>query len=273
MKDMEILNRASAFLVKARCPQFSKNHKYHVVTSSHVISPWKWPKYYPDEWIQHINEKHTHYTVELRHDDGVFVSQFELLPKSFHHLSKDLAVLHLENEDNVAHIINEFGKFSHEILPVELESVSSKDNLEFHGHEVINVNGSPNFDNEDNRIPIPKIVDGSLSFLTKQQIFAKTNSILNDGMCGGPVTVNRIINSIKKPFICGVIDGIVPTSHDQVQLRGHASFIGKDDIHKFIDSVEDGSIQPLMGGEASRYVASDQDPEKLDLENVLKKFT
>ena len=65
MKDLEILNRASAFIVKTKDREFAKKCKYHVITASHVAAPWRWPKYYPDEWIQFINESHTHYTMEL----------------------------------------------------------------------------------------------------------------------------------------------------------------------------------------------------------------
>ena len=97
MEDMEILSRASGFIVKARNPEkFGRN--FHFVTVSHTVAPWRWPKYYPDEWLQAVNEKHTHYTIELRTDDGVFVSLIDLLPRSYHHLKRDLAVLHIENE-------------------------------------------------------------------------------------------------------------------------------------------------------------------------------
>jgi len=127
MKEFEILSRASAFLVKSRFngvgpaashkfPQGQLKpltgaagakgekgvHKfvprYHIVTASHVVAPWLWPKYYPDEWLQHVNQSHTHYTVELRNEEGVFVTQSECFPVSYHHRNRDLAVLHLEDE-------------------------------------------------------------------------------------------------------------------------------------------------------------------------------
>ena len=127
MKEFEILSRASAFLVKSRFDgkgpaanhKFPQGHmkpligtagatgekgvrkfvpKYHLVTASHVVAPWMWPKYYPDEWLQYVNQSHTHYTVELRNEEGVFVTQSECHPVSYHHRTRDLAVLHLEDE-------------------------------------------------------------------------------------------------------------------------------------------------------------------------------
>jgi len=127
MKEFEILSRASAFLVKSRFNGAgpAAKHKfpqgrlkpiagaagangekgvhtfvprYHVVTASHVVAPWLWPKYYPDEWLRYVNQSHTHYTLELRNEEGVFVTQSECFPVSYHHRNRDLAVLHLEDE-------------------------------------------------------------------------------------------------------------------------------------------------------------------------------
>ena len=72
-----------------------------MVTSSHVVSPWRWPKYYPESWLQEVSEKDTHYTVELRHPNGMFKTQSELFPISYHHPTKDLAVLHFMSEESM----------------------------------------------------------------------------------------------------------------------------------------------------------------------------
>ena len=52
-----------------------------------------------------MNEDHTHYSIELRHPSGIFETQFELIPISFHHKTRDLAVLHLINEQNVIDVL------------------------------------------------------------------------------------------------------------------------------------------------------------------------
>jgi hypothetical protein len=43
-------------------------------------------------------------------------------------------------------------------------------------------------------------------------------------------------------------------------------------LFRFIQRVEDGSAEALIGGEAAKFVGSDQDPEKMDLEKILSKF-
>ena len=30
----------------------------HCVASSHVLAPWRWKQYYPQEWVSHIEPKH-----------------------------------------------------------------------------------------------------------------------------------------------------------------------------------------------------------------------
>lgn len=100
MKDMELLCRASAFLLKSKAsssPQIQFRNKYHVLTVSHAVAPWRWPKLYPQDWVRFVNESHTHYTIEARYPDGTLMNQTDLLPRSFHHGGgRDLAVLHIE---------------------------------------------------------------------------------------------------------------------------------------------------------------------------------
>lgn len=84
----------------------NRNHlsrnKYHIVTCSHVAAPWKWPKYYPDEWLQALNETHTAYSLELRQDNGIFAYQQLLQPMVFHHPSKDMCAVHFDPDDEEA---------------------------------------------------------------------------------------------------------------------------------------------------------------------------
>lgn len=107
MKDLDILNRGSAFLIPSKSEKFP--HKYHVLTASHIVSPWRWPKLYGDDFLRFINEKNTHYTIEFRHDDGSLMTQLECLPRSYHHPSRDLAVLHLEDEKGVDDFATQIG--------------------------------------------------------------------------------------------------------------------------------------------------------------------
>jgi hypothetical protein len=82
--------------------------QFHVVTSSHVVAPWRWPRYYPEEWLRAVTPAHTHYSVELRHPDGMFLASLDLEPTSFHHACRDLAVLRFEDPVDALATLREF---------------------------------------------------------------------------------------------------------------------------------------------------------------------
>ena len=231
MKEFEILSRASAFVVKANSSLFKypygngKNNttreiskdgennrgkffqpEYHILTASHVVSPWRWPKYYPDEWLQYVSEKHTHYTVELRDESGVFITQSECVPVSYHHKNRDLAVLHLENEaENIA-MLHDLGFNPMKLLLPQKDkpmsqTVSTGQTLEFLGHDVTNTDAGPNWnpregDGKDQRKPIPMRSFGQIQGRSQAQVFCRTTKTLTDGMCGGPVLINTNNNNL-----------------------------------------------------------------------------
>eukprot|EP00584_Thalassiosira_punctigera_P002844 CAMPEP_0172531550 /NCGR_PEP_ID=MMETSP1067-20121228/4912_1 /TAXON_ID=265564 ORGANISM="Thalassiosira punctigera, Strain Tpunct2005C2" /NCGR_SAMPLE_ID=MMETSP1067 /ASSEMBLY_ACC=CAM_ASM_000444 /LENGTH=601 /DNA_ID=CAMNT_0013315941 /DNA_START=23 /DNA_END=1828 /DNA_ORIENTATION=+ len=103
--------------------------KVHVVSSSHVISPWLWPKYYGQNWLQVVTQEHVRYSLEvwgkssdksegsseeeISHDgklNGSFepVAKFALNPYPIHHpKDMDVAVIHLKQEDKaIEHLMN-----------------------------------------------------------------------------------------------------------------------------------------------------------------------
>jgi hypothetical protein len=89
--------------------------KVHVVASSHVLSPWRWPQYYGQEWLKEVNEEHVRYSLEVYKNTrgeendgeegklkGTFgpVAKFALNPYPIHHPNGlDVAVIHLKGED------------------------------------------------------------------------------------------------------------------------------------------------------------------------------
>ena len=276
MKDMDILCRSSAFVVPVlNREKFKKD--FHVVTCSHVVAPWKWPKYYPAEWLQCVNETHTYYTVEIRQDDGTFYTQMDLLPRSYHHPTKDLAVMHLEHEKSSWEDLDKLGL---DALTLDTATFDGREKLSFLGHEVV---GPVLEDGTDLRKPVPNSTEGRFQFSTSLQNFTKTSRVLNDGMCGGPMCAERRSKSpsvgsgsrYPLPFskvysARGMVEGIVPESHSDPNLQGLASVISASDILSFLDAVEDGSIPCLEGGQSAEAVGRDQDPEKMDFENLAK---
>lgn len=264
MKDMEMLCKSSGFLIRSKSKKFPS--RCHLLTASHAVAPWKYPKLYPGKWMQGLNETHTHYTFELRHDNGVYKSQTELAPISYHHSSRDLAVLHLDDDKEAAEVLEAFGFIAEELSDRQF---LEQEKLQFHGHEMASLNNNSNEDSnfggsnerkegdpfdshpstniQDSSIPVPQIVSGFFFSGSSKQSFARTSPMLSYGMSGGPVTFSsgkRAIDSKSgfseeqqknfKPSVevCGLLEGVVPLDHENKDLRGLASFVDNSTIRE-----------------------------------------
>ena len=315
MTDFEVLSRASAFLVESRFHgkgkgarhRFPKGQlensegvdiekltkeqkdtlnsvqsfvpKYHIVTASHVVAPWLWPKYYPDEWLQHVNHQHTHYTVELRDEQGVFITQSECVPVSYHHSTRDLSVLHFEDEERHIEDLMSMNFYVPSLLlpptadtEVDIssaevtssgsgeESTPTEDlyshirsdkhggKLHFVGHDVTDVTDIGGMGGTlagmraqgDNRRPIPQHTLGKLHGRTNAQVFCTTNTPLTDGMCGGPVLWDASPRTVRSEKN---ERSDKPTEIDSTDNSSISSIDGKSDDHVIVGMVE--GIVPL----------------------------
>lgn len=84
----------------------------------------------------------------------------------------------------------------------------------------------------DDRKVIPRLSKGGVIGKTSHQIFAKTNPVLVDGMCGGPVCIPRPLGDINRAVVCGLVEGIVPVNHPSELVRSSAVFVENGDIRK-----------------------------------------
>ena len=253
MMDMEILCRASAFVVKSSSQGYK--NKLHVVTASHNVAPWRFPKIYPEEWLQCINEKNTHYTIEIRHPDGMFMTQTELLPISYHHSSRDLAVLHLE-ADLVG--LDTFTRLGYDHHNLSTRTLKSGENLMFEGFQIAssstgnfggNDGGDASTNDADIRLPVPSVIPGTFVSQEMYQQFARTYHKINHAMSGGPVISTPLKASssatpatrgrtavkvgavpVDRGEVCGMLEGVVPEDSEDVENRGMVSFVDSDTI-------------------------------------------
>jgi hypothetical protein len=214
-----------------------------------------------------VDNNHTHFTAEVRGPDGSSLSQFHLLPKAYYHPNRDMAILHFDNEDDNIDVAKLLGvECDLELTDEERLDPASDKTLYFHGHDV---EDSPFQDHSINRNRIYTRATGKPTFRTPHQIFCPTNPVLTDGMCGGPVLISEKPTQDNQKIVCGIIEGIVPTDHPTESLRETAVFVESGEIRAFVKAVENYEIQPLIGGYAQRIVASDQDPDKMQLEKVV----
>ena len=94
-----------------------------------------------------------------------------------------------------------------------------------------------------------------------------------EGMCGGPVTSESVVNGKSVVKVVGMLEGIVPMTHPVKELQGLAAFIHADEIALLLAKIEAGSedIVKLEGGQALGIVAENEDPANLDLNNIEKR--
>ena len=173
MTEFEILCRASAFLVRSKNPKYPA--KFHLLTASHVVAPWRFPKYYPDEWLQYVNQNHTQYTLEIRDDHGVMLGTASILGNTLHHCTRDLAVLHLEDEASADQLFATHG--------IEFQSMSQRELvegevLEFHGHDV-EMPSSISNDDKSTGQPASSMTEPPLSG-TGESVESNSNSLVDD---------------------------------------------------------------------------------------------
>ena len=82
MERLEILSRGSAFRLATG----------GVVASAHVLAPWRFPNYFPEEWVKSVGPEHTRYFLERRSAAGVVEACTEACAPVCH-ADRDAAVL------------------------------------------------------------------------------------------------------------------------------------------------------------------------------------
>ena len=82
MERLEILSRGSAFRLASG----------GVVASAHVLAPWRFPNYFPEEWVKSVGPEHTRYFLERRSAAGVVEACTEA-SSPVCHSERDAAVL------------------------------------------------------------------------------------------------------------------------------------------------------------------------------------
>ncbi|KAL7477294.1 hypothetical protein ACHAW6_003107 [Cyclotella cf. meneghiniana] len=275
--------------------------KVHVVASSHVLAPWRWPQYYGKEWLMEVTEEHVRYSLEVfgweqqrgeRQDHGeedgvqegklrgVFrpMAKFALNPYPIHHPSGlDVAVIHLKGEEEALDHMKKMG-----IQPLNLLTMHDLENstdpvfepgerVSFHGFEVYEPNkadtempsvgiemtnqSNRTNTNEDERIFHPYSSSGTLTFGSPDRFLAKTSDPLPEGLCGGPVLPTEY-DSKQPLYVRGVVEGIVPTNHENSQLAGSASFLPSYRLREFVDFAERIMLEQIIEPELFQHVVN-----------------
>jgi hypothetical protein len=232
----------------------------HVVCSSHVLSPFLWKDYYPQEWLSLVRQEHCIYSLEV-HDEGSSgraLASLDLTPQPFHHPeSRDIALIHFREEKSALTTLKELG--------VQIHYLRDKDKLfqkgeymSFDGYVVSERNladrqtyqrEKASSVEEDDRMFFPYQDTGTLLFHTEDRFFARTREPLPEGLCGAPVMD-------EDDELCGIVEGIVPVDHKNEKLAGCAAFIPNFVMKAFIDYVERFIVEKMMPSDLFQMVVT-----------------
>jgi len=171
----------------------------------------------------------------------------------------DLAIIHLKEEESSLQLLQDQGvEIMHLRDDLKHEKPFQKgDTVYFEGFEIIeenNIDGmtaeavnlldvvevdelikkannkKKNRDgNDDNRVFVPYSDTGVLLSASEARFLAQTSQRpLPEGICGGP-TID------EDGRVCGIVEGIVPKTHENTKLAGAASFIPSFRIYQFLE--------------------------------------
>ena len=254
----------------------------HVVAAAHVLAPFREPwrsMYYGEQgaWLSKVQPENCKYELEV-YDTSVKENQkkigvsnclakFALNPYPIHHPDNlDISLIHLKDEDRFLKEIERLGVESLHLRDASAEPFTPNEPIRFEGFEVALPDGTDkgnilaetldwdeeeNDDifsstvkntNDDERIFIPYTASGELIYVSPERLFAKTDSPLPDGLCGGPA-----IDQNDK--VTGVVEGIVPLSHENKRLAGAAAFISSGAMKSFVDMAEMRMLEQIVPSE------------------------
>mmetsp|Transcript_10674 Transcript_10674/g.25694 ORF Transcript_10674/g.25694 Transcript_10674/m.25694 type:complete len:489 (-) Transcript_10674:123-1589(-) len=242
----------------------------HCVCSSHVLAPYLWKDYYPQDWLKKVRQEHCAYSLEVFDNDPetmktVSLGKFALNPYPIHHPEgKDIALIHLKQEDQTLKMLTE--DLGLEILRLrDLDEIYDKgDEVAFDGYVVAEVNqadsetfegrkcsnasqetfvddnaSTDNNGENDDRVFYPYNESGKLSFHTRDRFFATTPEPLPEGLCGGPVLDSN-------EMVCGIVEGIVSKDHKNKDIAGSAALMPNYVMALFIDYAERFMLQKIL---------------------------
>jgi len=255
--------------------------KVHVACASHVVSPFLWKNYYPQDWLSRVRQEHCAYALEVYgrddedEDGGVNssrnpkepIAKLALNPEPFHHPEgRDVALLHFRDEDSSLKLLKRVG--------VDLLRLRHPDKLyrkgeemTFDGFVVSERNpvddGDDAFDDNGGGAGGPRetssatTTPASANEEEDSRIFYPYRERGNLAFH----TDDRFFATTPDPLpeglcgapvldadddLCGVVEGIVPVDHKDVRLAGSAAFMPSHVMKVFVDYVERGLLERMM---------------------------
>jgi len=244
-------------------------------------------KYYSEGWLKDVRREHVKYSLEVLNSSNDNVNNgdgndggnkieslgtFNLNPYPIHHPEGlDLSVVHLQNEeDSLKQMIALGVKVLHLEDTDEMGMVTfEKDRMIlFDGFEIASGPPSPETkcddddtdQNDDNRIFVPYSTTGNILYASAERVLASTgHKPLPEGLCGGPAL------DPKTGLVAGIVEGIVPLTHDEKSLAGAASYVPSFRIKSFMDYAERHMLEKILPKDLFEKVVDIKDGKDLNV--------
>ncbi|CAB9520864.1 expressed unknown protein [Seminavis robusta] len=222
----------------------------HVITSSHVVSPFLWLDYYPYDWLTQVKQEHCKYTLEVfdsKTSNKEPLRSYELHNTPIHHPEgRDVVFVHLQDEETALDEMKKLGVDVHYLRNPD-KLFEKGETIYFDGYVVHDPqNAATTNDNtpndltvEDTRVFEPYQETGTLAFHTNDRFFATTPHPLPEGLCGAPA-----IDADGE--LCGIVEGIVPVDHENTTIAGSAAFLPSFVLAAFVEYVERYMLEQMM---------------------------
>jgi len=217
----------------------------HVVASSHVLAPYLWSDYYPHDWLTVLKQEHCRFQLDVLDGPGNSLARFALQGHPYHHPEgRDVALVHFQDEKTTLPILKDLGVQVLHMRDAQESQFEKGEDILFDGYAVIEEeeekeNEEKKSDEDDARTFFPLQEAGKLAFRKDDRFFATTEQPLPEGMCGAPA-----VDSDGK--CCGVVEGIVPVTHENKALAGSAAFMPSYVLEAFVEYVERQMLQELL---------------------------
>lgn len=238
------------------CPSVFRP-QVHCLASSHVLSPWLWPKYYSQDWLKEVKQEDCKYSLQV-YEGETSLATFDLAPFVIHHPTQlDLAMIHLKDEQEA---LRAMAKLDLEIFHMRDNEIlfEKNEDLLFDGFWIAEDQDSDQDDaknqqsteqEDDSRIFHPYQEPGKLIFASPDRFLASTTRPLPEGMCGGPA-IDRF------GTISGIVEGIVPIAHEDKQIAGAACLLPSPRILEFIEASERMMLQQIVPADVFEQVVA-----------------
>jgi len=198
------------------------------------------------------------YSVEVIDNNLEVLAKFALSPYPILHKSLDVGLIHLKDEDAALERMKNLG-----VEPLSLrhrkKTLADGDSVYFEGFEIKNLEDSDGDDDydealaedeaeDDVRAHSPFSADGTVISPADERDLIQTTTLLTDGMCGAPVLDEH-------GFVAGIVEGIVPTDHENPFVAGAAATVTSPALHTFVDQSEEMMLRKIMPEDLMKKLA------------------